>query len=140
MIVHAVLTQTGIPDFPICGQSGPRFPFPAKSGIGDSLFPDSGQIGNRGLIGFLPRFPAKSGIGGTGIGDFRVWDSCPPGPLSCCYCSLAGPAAEPDVARRKQAPAGGKRPRARDASPLIPRGSLGPGAGAPAIMIHVGRG
>jgi hypothetical protein len=56
---------------PICGQSGPRFPFPAKSRIGDSLFPDSGHIGNRG---FPPpgRFPAKSGIGGTGIGDFRV--------------------------------------------------------------------
>ena len=25
--------------------------------------------------GFPPRFPAKSGIGGTGIGDFRVWSS-----------------------------------------------------------------
>jgi hypothetical protein len=44
IIVHDVLTQRGIPDFPICGESG----------IGDSLFPDSGQIGNRG---FPPRFP-----------------------------------------------------------------------------------
>ena len=57
----------------------PGFPFPAESarGIGDSLrislFP--GRIGNRG---FPPRFPAKSGIGGTGIGDFRVCESRPP--------------------------------------------------------------
>ncbi len=29
-------------------------------------FPDLGRIRN-------PRFPAKSGIGGTGIGDIRVW-------------------------------------------------------------------
>jgi hypothetical protein len=47
-----------------------KFPFPAESGNGDSLFPESGRVGNRG---FPPRFPAKSGIGGTGIGDFRVW-------------------------------------------------------------------
>jgi hypothetical protein len=41
---------------------GPRFPVPAESGIGDSLFP--GQIGNRG---FPPRFPAKNReIGGIG--------------------------------------------------------------------------
>ena len=40
---------------------GTPIPFPAESGIGDSLFP--GQIGNRG---FPPRFPAKkSGIGGS---------------------------------------------------------------------------
>ena len=61
-IVPAVLTrQVTIPDVPICGQSGPRFPFPAESGNGG--FPDSrsrpsreseipspfpGQIGNRG--------------------------------------------------------------------------------------------
>jgi hypothetical protein len=42
-IVHAVLTQRGIPDFPICGQSGPRFPFRvparAKSGTGVPCFP-----------------------------------------------------------------------------------------------------
>ncbi len=55
------------PGSPRPAESGPRFPFPAESGIGDSLLP--GQIGNRG---FPPRFPAKSGIGGTGIGDFRV--------------------------------------------------------------------
>jgi hypothetical protein len=38
---------------------------------GDFPIPDSGGVGNRG---FPPRFPAKSGIGGTGIasGDFRV--------------------------------------------------------------------
>ncbi len=33
----------------------PRFPDSAKSGIGDSLIPDFGRIGNRG---FPPRFPA----------------------------------------------------------------------------------
>jgi hypothetical protein len=46
--------------------------FPAESGNGDSLFcfpiqspfPDSGRVRNRG---FPPRFPAKSGMGGTGI-------------------------------------------------------------------------
>ena len=59
----------GIPDFPICCQSGPRFPFPAKSGIGDSCFPIPAESG---IGDSLPRFPAKSGIGGTGIGDFRV--------------------------------------------------------------------
>jgi hypothetical protein len=32
----------GIPDFPICGQSGPHFPFPAASGTGG--FPDSSAI------------------------------------------------------------------------------------------------
>ncbi len=68
-IVPAVLAPAlwqGIPDFPICGQSGPRFPFPAESGNGDfpimsdsrfrpsrksgipSPFPGPGQIGNRG--------------------------------------------------------------------------------------------
>ncbi len=36
---------------------------------GDFPIPDSGRVGNRG---FPPRFPAKSGKGGTGIGDFRV--------------------------------------------------------------------
>jgi hypothetical protein len=49
------------PGNPRPAESGPRFPFPAESGIGDSLFP--GRIGNRG---FPPRFPAKkSGIGGS---------------------------------------------------------------------------
>ena len=51
------------------GSSATR-PDGAESGIGDSLIPEFGRIGNRG---FPPRFPAKSGIGGTGIGDFRVW-------------------------------------------------------------------
>jgi hypothetical protein len=37
----------------------PCFPIPANSD------------GNRGP-GFPPRFPAQSGMGGTGIGDFRV--------------------------------------------------------------------
>ncbi len=37
---------------------------------GDFPIPDSGGVGNRG---YPPRFPAKSGIGGTGVGDFRVW-------------------------------------------------------------------
>jgi hypothetical protein len=41
--------------------SGPRSPVPAESGNGDSLFPDSRRIGNRGLP--VSRFPAKSGIG-----------------------------------------------------------------------------
>jgi hypothetical protein len=69
-----------IPDFPIFGQIGApiqvrKFPgpaFPAESGIGDSLIPDFGRIGNRGLP---PRFkfPAQSGLGGTGIGDLGLW-------------------------------------------------------------------
>jgi hypothetical protein len=71
---------------------------PAESGNGDSLFPDSRRIGNRGLCAQLPvsRFPAKSGIGdslpdsrpprfpaksagigespgGTGIGNLGLW-------------------------------------------------------------------
>jgi hypothetical protein len=75
------LARRGIPDFPICGQSesGPPGPFPVpgrrrigKRGRGFPI-PDSGRIGNRAR-GFPPRFkfPAKSGIGGTGIGNFRV--------------------------------------------------------------------
>jgi hypothetical protein len=51
-------------------QSGARFPFPAESGNGGSPIPGPGRFGKRG---FPPCFPAKSGIGGTGIGDFRVW-------------------------------------------------------------------
>ena len=63
---------------PICGQSGngglglragpiSRFPIPspAESGIGGSLR--------------VPRFPAKSGVGGTGIGDFRACSD-----MACC--------------------------------------------------------
>jgi hypothetical protein len=41
--------------------SGPRFPVPAESGIGDSLFPDSGRVG---IIRF-PRFPEKTGKSGN---------------------------------------------------------------------------
>jgi hypothetical protein len=58
--------------------AGLRLVFPAgrignrelESGI--PCFPNSGRVGNRGVP---PRFPAnlKSGIWGTGIGDFRVW-------------------------------------------------------------------
>ena len=56
----------GRPGNPRPGESGPRFPVPAESGIGDSLFP--GQIGNRG---FPPRFPAKnSGNRGNRESDF----------------------------------------------------------------------
>ncbi len=45
------------------GPSGPRFPVPAESGNGDSLFPDSRRIGNR--ESGIPCFPilAESGIG-----------------------------------------------------------------------------
>ena len=47
----AVLAQRGIPDFPICGQSGPRFPFPAESGNGGSLpvSPPNRESGEREL-------------------------------------------------------------------------------------------
>ena len=48
------------PGNPRPGESGPRFPFPAESGIGDSLFP--GQIGNRGFPPGGPRFPAKNRV------------------------------------------------------------------------------
>jgi hypothetical protein len=53
--------------------AGPRFPVPAESGNGrgDFPIPDSGRLGV-GNRGFPPRFPAKSGIGGTGIGGFTV--------------------------------------------------------------------
>jgi hypothetical protein len=64
---RACCTHTkGIPDFkfPICSESG------------NPPSPDSGRIGNRG---FPPRFPAKSGIGGTGTGDFRARVSVGPG-------------------------------------------------------------
>ncbi len=44
--------------------SGPRFPVPAESGIGDSssLFPDSGRVGNRGVP--VSRKNGKSGESG----------------------------------------------------------------------------
>jgi hypothetical protein len=62
----AVLTRQGIPDFPICGQSGPRFPFPGRimSGKrGISRFPFPAESGIRNSLSV--NFPAKSGIGGT---------------------------------------------------------------------------
>ena len=39
--------------------SGPRFPFSAESGIGDSLIPDFGRIGNRGFP--IPEKKRESG-------------------------------------------------------------------------------
>jgi hypothetical protein len=82
--MHAVLThwQTGIPDFPICGWRPIGTPIPdsrPNRETGDFPIPDSGRFGNRG---FPPRFPAKSGIGGTGIGDFRVWPGVQPRPAT----------------------------------------------------------
>jgi hypothetical protein len=60
-----------------------------ETGVREDLFPDSGRVGNLNR-GFPPRFPAKSGMGGTGIaiqiGDFRV---CP-GPAG------GGPAGDHD--------------------------------------------
>ena len=60
------------PGNPRLAESGPRFPVPGRIRRESARFPipDSRPIGNRK---FPPRFPAKSGIGGTGIGDFRVW-------------------------------------------------------------------
>jgi hypothetical protein len=49
-ISPAVLTPQGIPDFPICGQSGPRFPVP-------------GRIGKRPVSRFP--IPGRSGIGNS---------------------------------------------------------------------------
>ncbi len=67
---RACLAPTQTPESAEDGRpSGPRFPLLAESGNGESLFPDSGRIGERG---FPPRFPAKSGNGGTGIGDLGL--------------------------------------------------------------------
>ena len=84
--------QRGIPDFPICGESGPRFPIPgipgyrpnresgipcfpipAKSGIGDSL-PDS----RRGIGDSLPdsrpnRESGERELGISGSGTVPLW-------------------------------------------------------------------
>ncbi len=60
---------------------------PGQGQIGNRGFPDSRfnhkasrRIGNRGFPPRFPsgnpRFPAKSGIGGTGIGGFRVCFDC----------------------------------------------------------------
>ncbi len=58
--------QIGIPDFP-----NPGIPAESGSGQNPEYFPDPGPIG----IGKIPAiFPAKSGRGGIGIGDFGV---CP---------------------------------------------------------------
>ena len=61
-VAHGTQTRkSGVPP------AGPRFPVPGRDR-------DSRSRPNR-EAGFPPRFPAKSGIGGTGIGDFRVWSS-----------------------------------------------------------------
>ena len=61
------------PRFPV---SGPRFPpaVPAERETGDFPIPAESGIGDS-LPLQLRAFPAKSarGMGGTGIGDFRVW-------------------------------------------------------------------
>jgi hypothetical protein len=87
-------------DFPIFGQIGNRgFPDSrtstefklnlAESGIRESL-PDSRR--ESPIPGGSPRFPAKSGMGGssrgTGIGDFRV---CPVHPPTSSTLSSFGP-------------------------------------------------
>ena len=46
--------------------SGPRFPFSAESGIGDSLIPDFGRIGNRGFP-----IPEKKRESGENRGSFK---------------------------------------------------------------------
>jgi hypothetical protein len=73
-IVPAVLTRRGsIPDFPICGQSGPRFPFPpAESVNGGFPIPDSGRIVKRGDSLPVSRPNRKSGERELGISR-RVW-------------------------------------------------------------------
>ena len=56
---------SSLPGHSRIGNRVPRFP-----GFGgDFPIPVPGRVGNRK---FPPRFPAKSGIGGTGIGDFQV--------------------------------------------------------------------
>jgi hypothetical protein len=61
-----VLHGMSIPDFPIFGQIGNRgFPVSRFWPNRESGVPSPIPGGN-------PRFPAKSGMGGTGIGDFRV--------------------------------------------------------------------
>jgi hypothetical protein len=60
----------GYPRFPDLRPIGTPIPDSRPNReMGDFPIPDSGRVGNRG---FPPRFPAKSGIGGTGIGDFWV--------------------------------------------------------------------
>jgi hypothetical protein len=72
-IVHAVLTQRGIPagDSRFAasrGQSaGPRFPFPAESGNGESLFPGPGRMKR----GFPPPFKFPGQIGNRGNGNLN---------------------------------------------------------------------
>ena len=71
-LVPAVLTRTrkDIPDVPICGQSGPRFPFKFPTGrIGKRgsrfKFPDSRSRPNR-ETGIPSPFPGKIGNRGNG--------------------------------------------------------------------------
>jgi len=79
----AIRVGTPIPESRSNRESGiPCFPIPAESGIGESpIWPGLGNRGfppNResGIPSPIPRenprVPAKSGIGETGIGDFRV--------------------------------------------------------------------
>ena len=57
--------HAGRPGKPRPAESGPRFPIPAESGIGDSLFPDSGRVGNREST--IPPISRKNReIGGIG--------------------------------------------------------------------------
>ncbi len=72
-----IVPAEGIPDFPDCGQSGPRIAVPGRIGKrGISRIPiPTEPIGNRK---FPPRFPApaKSGIGGTVPSHWGFPDLC----------------------------------------------------------------
>jgi hypothetical protein len=84
------------PRFPV---PGPRLPVPAESGNGG--FPDSGRVGNRG---FPPRFPAKSGIGGTVTPGMCTGSWGLPG---SAHCSCTPPKCESALevtTMRKEAP------------------------------------
>jgi hypothetical protein len=68
---RASCTHTaGYPRFPDLRPIGARIPDSRPNReTGDFPIPVPGRVGNPK---FPPRFPAKSGIGGTGNGDFRV--------------------------------------------------------------------
>jgi hypothetical protein len=79
---HGVWYSHGmsIPDFPIFGQNGNRgFPHSRFWPNRESGIPSPISGGNLKIPRF--RVPAKSGIGGTGIGDFRAghWHGTPDG-------------------------------------------------------------
>ena len=64
-------SHRGYPRFPDLRPIGTPIPDSRPNReTGDFPIPAFGRIGNRG---FPPRFPAKSGIGGTGIGDLGLW-------------------------------------------------------------------